>query len=343
MAGAQRVEGVEILEYVVKTLPEGPVVTVEAKETAATITELGNGQSYKFTVTAKSAKGLGAESIQSNLTTTPNVPDAPRGVAAQGGVGSATVSWVEPKTNGSPIAGYTVTVNPGGMTVAVDGTATSAEITGLTPGVYYSFVVTATNAVGSGAPSSDAAAAIPHSVPSAPTRLAVTRGDRQLNVRWFRPSNDGGSPITGYRVTASPGGATTSVDVGVTSAIVTGLTNGTPYTFVVVALNAVGESAPSEPSEAVDPATVPEAPTAVSALTALRREAKIPWTAPTSTGGIPLTGYRIASNPGGYGLVVAPTETTATVAGLQNGTAYTFTVVALNEVGANSSPRPPIP
>src|SRR5262249_10159312 len=87
-------------------------------------------------------------------------------------------------------------------------------------------------------------------------------GDTQATVS-FVPATDGGSPITGFTVTASPGGQTAS---GARSPlVVTGLVNGTSYTFTVTATNAIGTSPPSDPSAAVTPRTIPGPPTGVSA------------------------------------------------------------------------------
>jgi hypothetical protein len=78
------------------------------------------------------------------------------------------------------------------------------------------------------------------------------------------PLSDLGSPITDCTVTASPGGATCTVTVPDTSCVVTGLTNGTPYTFTVTASNAAGSSVASSPSQPVTPVTGSKAtPTAV--------------------------------------------------------------------------------
>jgi Zn-dependent metalloprotease len=88
-------------------------------------------------------------------------------------------------------------------------------------------------------------------VPGAPTGVTGMPGNGQVTVSWTPPSNDGGSLITGYEVTGSPTGSCSTS--GATSCIVTGLTNGTPYTFTVRATNGVGQGPPSAASGAVIP------------------------------------------------------------------------------------------
>jgi hypothetical protein len=90
-------------------------------------------------------------------------------------------------------------------------------------------------------------------VPAAPRGVVATPGTGQASISWTPPAYDGGSALTGYAVTASPGGATCTTSVPTTACTVPGLTNGTAYTFMVRAQNANGASLPSSPSGAVAP------------------------------------------------------------------------------------------
>jgi uncharacterized repeat protein (TIGR02543 family) len=86
--------------------------------------------------------------------------------------------------------------------------------------------------------------------PAAPTAVTGTAGDTRATISWT-PGSSGGSAITGYTVTASPGGATCST--ASTSCTISSLSNNTAYTFRVVAKNALGSSSASSPSSTVTP------------------------------------------------------------------------------------------
>ena len=244
---------------------------------------------------------------------------------------SAVVAWNSPASNGgAEITGYTVTSAPGGLTCTTSG-AQFCTVNGLTNGIAYTFTVTATNAAGTGPASAASGAIIPGSVPGAPTAVGGTPGNGTVLVSWTAPASNGGSAITGYAVTASPGGLGCTT-AGTLSCTVSGLTNGTGYTFTVTATNSIGTGPASTPSGTITPRTVPARPTGVAA-TAGNASVDVSWTAPASTGGAPITGYTATASPGGQTCTTGG-ALFCTVGGLTNGTSYTFTVTATNAAGA---------
>lgn len=115
-------------------------------------------------------------------------------------------------------------------------------------------------------------------VPASPPRdVRATAGDASATVTWSAPESPGSFPVTDYRVTSQPGDRTC-----VTSELscdVSGLTNGTPYTFTVEALTAAGWSAASSPSNGVTPRP---SPTPTIVITGSRADRRISVTGETT-------------------------------------------------------------
>lgn len=138
----------------------------------------------------------------------------------------------------------------------------------------------------------------PPTSPDAPANVRATAADSQAAVTWSAP-DDGGSPVTGYTVIVHPGGATVTAAAGATTVAVTGLTDGQPYFFTVVASNAVGDSDESTPSPDVTPRG-PETPNA--AFTANCVQATRTCTVDASASGTPtgtIVGYTWSFGDGG--------------------------------------------
>ena len=173
----------------------------------------------------------------------------------------------------------------------------------------------------------------PATVPNAPQSVTATASNGQATITWSAPTTNGGSAITGYTVTGLPGG-TATVGGSTLTATITGLTNGTTYSFTVHAANSLGNSAESAFSNNVTPSaplpTAPQNPTA----TAGDAQASVSWFAPSSDGGSSVQNYTVTAVPGGQTVTTANGSTlTATVAGLSNGQAYYFTVHATTAAG----------
>jgi len=240
--------GSQITSYTATSNPGGKTATGSGSQIV--VTGLTNGTAYTFVVTATNAAGTSPPSSSSNSVTPCTVPGAPTIGTATAGNAQATVNFTPPASNGgSPITSYTVTSNPGGKTAS--GSSSPIVVPGLTNGTTYTFTVIATNAAGSSPPSASSNRVTPCTVPGAPTIGTATAGNAQATVNFAPPASNGGSPITGYTVTSSPGGKTAN---GSSSPItITGLTNDTPYTFTVTATNAAGISPPSSASNSVTP------------------------------------------------------------------------------------------
>lgn len=314
---------------------------------SCTVKGLTNGTPYTFTVTAKNKYGIGPASSPTNSVTPKGAPTAPQNVKGAAGDATITASWTAPTSDGgSAITGYTAWLT-GYLgerhgSCSTDGAGTTCAINGLENGKQYRVHVTATNGI-VGPAGIDSTWVVPGGKPTAPRDVVAKAGEQSAQVTWAAPTNDGGSAVTEYTVTSanekgSPNGSCSTKKgiLGIAKkCLVGGLTNGTPYTFVVVATNALGAGPQSDPSTPVTPGNkVPSAPTNAKA-TVGNKQATISWSPPTDQGGAPVTKYKVTASAG---LVkpscqaAAPTLS-CVVTGLQNGKSYSFDVVAVNSFG----------
>jgi hypothetical protein len=228
----------------------------------------------------------------------------------------------------------------------------TCTLTDLTNGVKYTVKAFAKNAVGTGTASSSLKNVVPATTPGKANITTVTAGAGQVTVAWTAPVSNGGSAITGYTVQAFNAAGTDAV-VGktctpatatVTNCIVTGLTNGTTYTFKVTAANAKGSGAASNLSATATPVAAPAAPGSPLATAKTGKKVTISWTAPANNGS-PITGYTVQAYTWNGSLETIVTAkkctttsaTTCDISGLTAGTQYKFTITATNAKGTSAA------
>lgn len=310
---------------------EEPVVTYRASTTdghscvttatRCTIGELTNGTAYTVTVTATSYAGSTASAT---LVATPaTLPSAPMNVTAARGDRSVLVSWDAPPDGGRPILGYAATLQPGGQQcVTVD---THCEFIGLTNGVEYRATVSARTVWGDSPSSVASNASRAAAAPDSPARPTAIRGDSSVELSWDAPF-DQGEQITEYLVLRD--GETVCRTTNTRCTIIN-LANGIPVRFSVRAINSVGVSAASDPSTPVTPATHPGE---VLRLSTLRGDSTISVTWESGDdGGELVRRFIVTTNPESEGCITVDTH--CDVTGLSNGTPYTVSIAAVNDVG----------
>ncbi|MFC4302171.1 S-layer homology domain-containing protein [Cohnella boryungensis] len=225
---------------------------------AYTAEGLTNGTSYVFAVKSVNLAGESDLSPASDAVAPVPAPGVPTSFRALAGNGTAVVSFAKPSgTVGEPILKYRVEAVLDGSVVAtkevpenLEGVY-SASFDDLTNAQTYTIRIYAVNIAGDSEPLTGTVR--PVAKPLAPTILSVVPGNGQVQVSLGAPANVNEAPVDYYIVTSSPGDISVTVGGSQLSAVVPGLTNGTSYTFTVVAQNAVGMSDPSAASQAAVP------------------------------------------------------------------------------------------
>ncbi|APV50826.1 hypothetical protein BWI17_14700 [Betaproteobacteria bacterium GR16-43] len=336
--------GTSVTGYSVFSEPSGAVdINAGSTSTSHAITGLQSGNVYTFYVVATNAAGSGPASAPSNALSFVTVPAAPNMIGATPFSNAGPVQVVFDglvNDGGSPITGFTVYSNPpGGVDPQANTLAQAHNITGLTPGVSYTFTVRARNAIGEGPASQPSNAVTLSGPPGAPTNVTVTYGSQPMTlvVSFTPPADNGSSPITGYFLSSpqfinDADGGTTK-----TSHLIVSLSSDTTYTFTARARNVNGFSSFSAESNAIYLNQRPGAPTNVTAE-ARSGEALVSFAAPAYRGNYPPTGYTVTSVPGGVSATGASSP--LVVGGLTNGIAYTFVVTAQSLAGPGDMSAP---
>ncbi|WP_164137694.1 autotransporter domain-containing protein [Stenotrophomonas maltophilia] len=266
--------GAPVTSYTATSAPGGH--SASGTVSPLVVTGLTNGTAYTFTITATNSAGTSPSSAAS-VAVTPK--------------GDQTLTFADP---GPQMFGTSPTLTASASSgLAVVFASTTTNVCTITSNGTLTFISAGTCAIDASQPGNsgwNAAPVIGHSfavnavAPAAPSIGSVTAGQASASVQFSAPASNGGSTITGYTVTSSPGNLVAS---GASSPIlVTGLSNGTAYTFTVTATNAIGTSAASAASNAVTPKA---AQTITFANPGTQNFGTVPTLTATSSSGLPVT------------------------------------------------------
>ena len=343
-----------ITGYVVSGSEDGAdwdtLEVLDPRTTEYTHEGLDKGQTWHYQVYAFSEAGDGApDSVVA--TTKGGIPGPPRSLTAEAdGPNEIDLSWTAPDdSGGSAIVGYLVERSPDGS-----GSWSRQDSVAATPTLYtdttveanstWYYRVLAANRDTIGLPSNVDSATTEGNPPGAPTALSATARDTsRIDLSWAAPNDDGGSPVTGYRIRISLDGNSWTDSVANTGNAQTtyrhvNLPHGTEHHYQVSAINRFGVGDPSN----VDFATtydVPDPPSDLTATAISQTQINLTWNAPADNGGSPVDGYQIetSDNAGQTWTVhVADTRSTSTAyshEGLSAGETWHYRVSAKNRWG----------
>jgi len=332
--------GAEITDYTVTAVPDDASGNLDCAWTtgdgALTCDLTGVVDTADYSISVVATNSAGDSSASSSTTSYGySLPGAPTLTSVTAGNGTLTLVFTPGSNGGLTITDYAYSTDGGATFDIFDSVDGPYVITGLTNGHVYSVKLAAVNDLGQGT-SSNALSATPATVPTAPRWLHGVRGNGTATLSWNPPASSGGAAVATYLV-SDLAGHTCTATAPATTCTVSGLTNGTSYTFYVTATNSAGTSAASN-ANAVIPSTNPGAPTLTSA-TPGNRKITLQYTAPTSNGGAALGYYDVSIDNGvtwksTYGMV---SGNTIIVSGLTNGTTYSVKLRARNVVGPGAA------
>lgn len=297
-------------------------------------TGLTAGTSYYYMVRATNS-GTSGNSVVAAGSTLPYPPSAPSSLAATGSNSVVALLW----TAGTGARSYNVkrslTSGTGYTTVASGVIGTGYSDTGVSNGTAYYYVVSAVNAGGESANSSQITAT-PIAPPSAPSGLTATGSNSVVSLSWSAPT---GATSFNIKRSGTSGSGYSTIASGITSTSFNDLsvTNGTTYYYVVSAVNAGGEG-PNSSQTSATPNVLPSAP---SSLTATGSNACVILSWPTATAATSYNVKRSRTSGTGYATVASGiTSTSYTDGSLLNETTYYYVVTGVNSKGeSGNSPQ----
>ncbi len=281
--------GSPVTSYDVTVTGDGGPFTCSATPPARScdVSGLTRGAAYAVTVEVVNSVGSStdpATEVRQPYRPAPPVITAALPVTVDDSTGFE-VTWTAPADNGATITGYVVTATKLSAVRSASSRSVSLSLVGaaaaddtqftctsattecmmFAPGSVrdYAFVVVADNLAGVSAPSApfvvpDPTPPSPPVGPSSPQGVRAWAMNEAAMVTWTPPTTAGSFPVSTYKVTSSPGGMTCLAPATQLWCEISGLRNGTTYTFTVTALTGAGWGEPSGASNPVTPSVDPQ-------------------------------------------------------------------------------------
>lgn len=328
------------------------VATVPGDKTAGRVTDVEEGHEYEFRIVALNKAGPGEPSDPSK-----SVIAKPRNLAPRIDrknlqkkvLRSGQLLHIEADVQGEPPAAITWTFkekvlkSQDRLKIENEDYKTTfilQKVKRVDSGLY---TVTAKNVNGVDTVEMELSILSKPSKPKGPLEVSDVTAD-SCKLKWDKPEDDGGEPITGYAVERMDTETGRWVPVCVTKtpeAEVPGLNEGKDYLFRVKAMNSEGESEPLEteiPVTAKNPFDAPDEPGKPDIRDWDRHHADLKWAAPKNDGGAPITAYIIekkdqSSTKWTKAAEIPGNKTEGTVPDLIEGQKYQFRVRAVNKAG----------
>ena len=313
---------------------------IDPDQTSYNDTDVVNGDTYYYSVFVENIMGRSVgSSILSGLPV--GVPTAPLNLVASAFDGFVLLSWDEPADmKGSSLTGYLVFSGPAeGSEVLLNETIepqynhSDAE-----NGVEHHYYVVALNGVGASPPSVNVMVT-PLGVPSSPMDILAVQLGGEVHITWDEPEDDGGSPISSFRIFRSVNGGEFEQLVSVpadqeleyTDA---GVSDPNSYGYRIYAVNSVGQSHHFVEAFILVRGT-PDAPVDLTAVSG-DGYVLLTWVGPDYDGLSPITSFAIWREDDSAPFSIAEVlpgvfeynDTT-----VFNGETYQYFVLALNEIG----------
>ena len=285
------------------SLNGGAYISKGTRVSPLSISLLNNATTYNVKMRAINAAGDSVDSnVSSNVTLGSFIPEAPTLVSATPGQGSITINFVPGYNGGSAITAIQYSYNENGSYfwspfTSITPMTSPFTITGLNNGSSYYVALRAVNAIGTSVGSNQIGNLVPKTIPGKPSVSSNTPGNGTLRIYWYTPDN-GGSSITIIKYSLDGSPFINVPNQGSGNLYLTGLENGREYAIRFIAVNAIGESLPSDPIIGI-PCDIPSAP-AITNIVALDGTANVSFTL-ASTGGRAITEYQyMLNNPFKY-------------------------------------------